>query len=245
MGLECTSAGPPEPGAANGYGPRVDPVARFGALVRGPESGIPLDEAALLIAAVDHEVDVESHLRGLDVLAASTAADDVAALAHALFVERGFTGNTVDYGDPRNSYLDEVLYRRLGIPITLSVLMIEVGRRRGIDLVGVGMPGHFLVGADDRFVDPFHGGRLLDAAGARRLFDRTHPGAPFADHYLDAVGARSVLARMLANLVGTFLGRDPLRAIGAIRLQLEIPGLAPAERRRAETLLVGLRARLN
>lgn len=220
-------------------------MARFGALVQGPESEIPLDEAALWIAAADHALDVDAELRALDDLAAAIAADDAATLAHALFVERGFTGNAVDYGDPRNSYLDEVLRRRLGIPITLSVLMIEVGRRRGIGLVGIGMPGHFLVGSDDGFVDPFHAGALLDASGARRLFERTHPDAPFADHYLAPVGTRAVLSRMLANLVGTFLGRDPLRAIGALRMRLEIPGLAAPERRQAEDLLAGLRARLN
>lgn len=220
-------------------------MARFAELVRGPESGIPLDEAALLVAAADHPVDVAAQLRALDDLAASIEADDAPALARALFVERGFTGNVDDYGDPRNSYLDEVLRRRLGIPITLSVLMIEVGRRLGMALVGVGMPGHFLVGCDDGFVDPFHGGVVLDALGARRVFDRVHPGAPFADHYLDPVGARAVLSRMLANLVGTLLGRDPVRAIGALRLRLEIPGLPPAERRQAEDVLLRLRARLN
>lgn len=223
----------------------MDPVRRFAALVQGPESGIPLDEAALLVAAADHAVDVDAELRALDTLAASLDATDPASLAHALFGVQGFAGNTVDYGDPRNSYLDEVLRRRLGIPITLSVLMIEVGRRLGIALVGVGMPGHFLVGSDDGYVDPFHGGAVLDAAGARRLFDRTHPGAPFVDHYLDPVGTRAVLSRVLANLVATFLARDPLRAIGAVRLRLEIPGLPEPERRQAEAVLARLRARLN
>jgi regulator of sirC expression with transglutaminase-like and TPR domain len=190
-------------------------------------------------------VDVDAQLRALDDLAADLVADDAATLARELFVERGFVGNEVDYGDPRNSYLDEVLRRRLGIPITLSVLMMEVGRRRGIGLVGVGMPGHFLVGSDDGFVDPFHRGEVLDAAGARRLFDRTHPGAPFADHYLDPVGTRAVLSRILANLVGTFLGRDPLRALGVLRMRLEIPDLPRPERRQAEDMVIRLRARLN
>ena len=238
--------GLPDPArVVNGYGPRVDVMGRFATLVQGPESAIPLDEAALLIAALDHPVDIDAELGALDALADSTAADDAPALARALFVDAGFTGNALDYGDPRNSYLDEVLRRRLGIPIALSVLMIEVGRRRGIGLVGVGMPGHFLVGSDDGFVDPFHAGEVLDAAAARRLFDRTHPGAPFAEHYLDPVGTRAVLSRMLANLVNTFLTRDPLRAIGVIRMRLEIPDLPLAERRQADDLLARLRARLN
>jgi len=229
----------------SGYGPRVDLAARFSELVRGPESAIPLDEAALLIAAHDHPVDIPAELRALDTLAAAIDADDTRTLAHALFVERGFAGNTLDYGDPRNSYLDQVLRRRLGLPIALSVLMIEIGRRRGIALVGVGMPGHFLVGSDDGFVDPFHGGTVLDAAGARRLFDQTHPGAPFFDHYLEPVGARAVLSRMLANLVNTFLGRTPMQARWALQLRLELPGLPEAERRQGAEALQRLQARLN
>lgn len=223
----------------------MDVAARFSELVRGPEATLDLDEPALLIAALDHEVDLDAELRALDDLAASVAADDAPALAHALFVERGFAGNTVDYGDPRNSFLDEVRRRRLGLPITLSVLMIEVGRRRGIGLVGVGMPGHFLVGSDDGFVDPFHGGAVLDAAGARRLFERTHPGAPFLAHYLDPVGPRLVLSRMLANLVGAFMARTPMEAAWALRLRLDIPGLPDPERRQCEDALRRLRARLN
>ena len=223
----------------------MDVAARFSELVRGPEATLALDEPALLIAAHDHAVDVDAELRSLDELAASVAADDAAALAHALFVEHGFAGNTVDYTDPRNSYLDEVRRRRLGLPITLSILMIEIGRRRGMALVGVGMPGHFLVASDDGFVDPFHGGAVLDAAGARRLFERTHPGAPFFEHYLDPVGPRSVLSRVLANLVGTFMARTPMQAVWALQLRLEIPGLPEHERRQGEDALRRLRARLN
>jgi regulator of sirC expression with transglutaminase-like and TPR domain len=223
----------------------VDLTARFAELVHRPEEDLPLDEPALLIAAHDHPVDIDAQLRALDDLAASVGANDASSLAHALFVERGFAGNTVDYGDPRNSFLDEVMRRRLGLPITLSVLMIEIGRRRGISCTGVGMPGHFLVGADEGFLDPFHGGTLLDAAGARRLFERANPGAPFFEHYLDPVGARAVLARMLANLVATYLARDPMRAVWALRLRLTIPGIPEVERRQAEEALRHLRARLN
>lgn len=223
----------------------TDPTARFVELVERPDDAIPLDEAALLIAAHDHPVDVGASLAELDRLAAGITATGIADLARALFVDAGFGGDVAAYHDPRNSYLDEVLRRRLGIPITLSVLMIEVGRRLDIGLVGVGMPGHFLVSSDDGFVDPFHAGALLDAGGARRLFERAHPGAPFAEHYLDPVGTRAVLSRMLANLVGTYLTRSPLRAIGAIRMRLALPDLPLAERRQAEETLTRLRARLN
>jgi len=223
----------------------TDPTARFVELVERPDDAIPLDEAALLIAAHDHPVDVGASLAELDRLAAGITATGIADLARALFVDAGFGGDLAEYHDPRNSYLDEVLRRRLGMPITLSVVMIEVGRRCGVECVGVGMPGHFLVGGDDGFVDPFHAGVPLDAAGARQLFDRLRPGAPFVPAYLDPVGPRAILARILANLVASFSTRAPLSATWALRLRLAIPGIAPAERAEGEALLARLRARLN
>lgn len=229
----------------SGYGPRVDITARFVDLVTQPDADIPLDEAALLIAAHDHPVDVAEQLRMLDDLAAEIDVRDAASLAHNLFVTRGFAGNTVDYTDPQNSYLDLVISRRLGLPITLSVLMIEIGRRLGIPLAGVGMPGHFLVGTDGAFVDPFHRGAVLDRTDAQTLFERTHPGAPFVDAYLEAVSTPMLLARMLANLVHSFATRAPMAAVWALRLRLAIPELAEQERRDGERLLQRLQARAN
>jgi regulator of sirC expression with transglutaminase-like and TPR domain len=207
-----------------------------------------VDAEGTVVGRTSGEVGEDDLAAIFAALAAAVAADDAPELARRLFgpdASEPFVGNPGDYADPRNSFLDQVLDRRLGIPISLSVLMIEVGRRRGIPLVGVGMPGHFLVGCDDGFVDPFHGGTVLDAAGARRLFDRAHPGAPFADHYLDPVGPRSVLSRMLANLVATYMTTDPMRAIWALRLRLGIPGLPGPERRQGEAALARLQARLN
>jgi regulator of sirC expression with transglutaminase-like and TPR domain len=233
--------------SASGYGPRVDITERFAAVVQQPDDEIALDEAAFLIAAHDHPVDVDSGLRDLDALAAEIGAVDAPALAHALFVTRGFAGNTVDYGDPRNSYLDVVLDRHLGLPITLSVLMIEVGRRLGLELRGVGMPGHFLVGVatNGSFIDPFHQGASLTTDDARALYERTHPGAAFADAYLDPVGPRVVLARMLANLVHSFGTRAPLAAVWALKLRLAIPDLPAHEREDGEQLLARLKAYSN
>ena len=117
-----------------------------------PEHQPPLDEAALLIAAIGTGADVEAGLARLDELAGAALAFPDAqtpgGLARVLFVDWAFAGNVDDYGDPRNSFLPDVIDRRLGLPITLSVLMIEVGRRIGVHLHGVGMPGHFLVGVD-------------------------------------------------------------------------------------------------
>ena len=215
----------------------MDPTERFVELVGRDERDVPLDEAALLIAAHDHAVDTNAQRARLDDLA-NGAPDDPAALAAYLFVERGFAGNAVDYTDPGNSYLDEVLTRRLGIPITLAVLMMEVGRRRGMELHGVGMPGHFLVraGAGDLY-DPFHGGRRLDEQACRAQFRTTHGNAPFIARYLDPVAAHAILSRMLANLVHTFVRRDPASAVWALRLRLRVPGLPDPERREAAALL--------
>ena len=104
----------------------MDPTVRFAELVQRPDAEIPLDEALFLIAAHDHDVDP----------VAERAPSDPDALARHLFVDEQYAGNDVDYTDPRNSYLDVVLDRRLGIPITLSILMIEVGRRSGATLAG-------------------------------------------------------------------------------------------------------------
>lgn len=215
----------------------MDLTERFTRLVRRPESEIRLDEAALLIAAHDHDVEIPATLASIDELARE-APDDPDALARYLFTDGNFAGNDVDYADPRNSFLDEVLRRRLGIPITLSVLMIEVGRRRSVPLQAVGMPGHFLVGAGpDRFLDPFHGGAALDRDDCRALFEQLRLGAPWTDAYLAPVGARAILVRMLANLVHTFVERSPADAVWALRLRLAVPGVAVGERRDAAALL--------
>jgi regulator of sirC expression with transglutaminase-like and TPR domain len=215
----------------------MNPTESFMRLVRRRDDTIPLAEAALLIAAHDHKVDVAAELGAIDQLSRD-APGEVAALAQFLFVERGFAGNEVDYGDPRNSYLDEVLRRRLGLPITLSVLMIEVANRRALALHGVGMPGHFLVGTDDgRFVDPFHHGALLDENGCRQRFEALRPSALWHPSYLEPVGSRTILVRMLANLVHTFVDRSPADAVWALRLRLAVPGVDPGERRDAAGLL--------
>jgi regulator of sirC expression with transglutaminase-like and TPR domain len=220
----------------------VQPTERFTELVSRPDAEIPLDEAALLIAAHDHPVTVDAELDALDALGSGLPPGaDARAIAGYLFRDLGFAGNSVDYGDPRNSCLDEVRVRRLGIPITLSVLMIEVARRAGVELRGVGMPGHFLVGEGAGvFYDPFHGGVELDADACRARFVATQGDAPFRPEYLAPVPTTAILSRMLANLVNSFLQRDPTSAIWAVQLRLLIPGLAAGERRHAATVLGSL-----
>ena len=205
---------------------------RFAELLARPEPEIALDEAALLIAAHAHpDLDVDARLAQLDDLAARAAGLSGAELATRLFVAEGFAGNATDYGDPRNSYLDDVLDRHLGIPITLSVVMIEVGRRCGLQLHGVGMPGHFLVGGGaGEWFDPFHGGARLDLAGCAALFAQTHTGAQFRPQFLMPVGPRAIVERMLGNLQHTLMQRDPPAVVWVTRLRLRIPGITLSQR---------------
>ena len=208
-------------------------MARFADLVARPDDEIPLDEAALLIAAQARpELDLSAELGRLDDLAGGCGEATLDGLAGHLFTELGFRGNTEHYQDPDNSYLDQVLRRRVGIPIGLSVLTMEVGRRLGVALDGVGMPGHFLVRhrADPAtFLDPFGGGRRLDAAGCRAVFTSLG-GVGWDDIHLAPIGARAILTRMLLNLQGLFLPADLRSAAWVLQLRLTIPGLAVAER---------------
>jgi regulator of sirC expression with transglutaminase-like and TPR domain len=208
---------------------------RFIKLVQGPEESIALDEAALLIAAhADPGIDIPAELRRIDELAAGAEAS-FDGWRRRLFGELGFTGDNETYDDPANSLLQEVVRRRTGIPISLSVLGMEVGRRLGVRLAGIGMPGHFLLRHLDQpvcYVDAFAGGELLDADGCRAVFTELHgPETPFPDDGLDPVGPLPIITRMLANLQAVYaeegLGGE---LAWVLRLRLAIPGTGPEER---------------
>jgi regulator of sirC expression with transglutaminase-like and TPR domain len=213
----------------------MDPTARFSELVQGPEDELMLDEAALLIAAhAQPDLDVEAELAVLDGLAAGVADRSLEGWRRHLFVDLGFSGNVKRYYDPANSFLNEVVRRRRGLPITLSVLGMEVGRRVGLHLEGVGMPGHFLLReGPDVFVDPFDGGRILDRAGAVDRFRAVNGAqAPFDPSYLDPVGPRAILARMLNNLKSVYTGRGDIQALSWVfELRMALPGASPLEGR--------------
>jgi regulator of sirC expression with transglutaminase-like and TPR domain len=207
-----------------------NPSERFAELVHRPEAQLSLDEAALTIAAhARPDLDVAAELGQLDALATKCPEPSLDGLRRYLFEELGFHGNTDDYADPSNSFLDEVVRRRTGLPITLSVVLIEVGRRLDVPLVGVGMPGHFLVRHErppGEFIDAFDGGRVLDEDGCCRRF-HTVMGADaiFRSSYLDAVGPRAILTRILANLRRLYATRGQLDdAAWVSGLQLLIPG---------------------
>lgn len=217
----------------------MDPTARFAELVRRPEDRLPLDEAALLIAAhADPGIDVDAELRTLDDLAAGIPEPTLDGWRRHLFVELGFSGNVGNYYDPANSFLNQVVQRRLGLPITLSVLGMEVGRRIGLRLQGVGMPGHFLLrhvpdAVAEVYVDPFDQGRVFGRAGCLERFRAVNGAdAPFREAYLDPVGSVAILSRILNNLSSIYSSTGRTEALEwVLRLRVALPGSPPAERR--------------
>lgn len=212
---------------------------RFATLIASPAGD--LDRAALEIARLGHpDLDPTAALRALDDLAdglrprlarGTSPAAAATLLARHLFEECGFRGNRADYYDPRNSFLNDVLERRLGIPISLGIVALEVGRRLGIALEGVGFPGHFLIRAagasDGPLLDCFQGGAEVDheelLARLRTLAD--HSGGPefsqVPPRFLEATAAPGILARMLRNLLRIYLEkREQAQALAAVDLLL-------------------------
>ena len=201
-------------------------MERFAEVAATP--AVDLGVAALAIGAGAYpEIDTGVWLEELDRLAAGV--DGPEGLVHRLFVERQFTGNRQNYTDPDNSFLHRVLARRVGIPVSLAVVMIEVGRRCGVPLEGVGMPGHFLVRDRARGVlhDPFDGGRVLDDAAAEARFRSSTgvgPEVAFGPRLLPAVGPHAILDRMLANLAGAYRERGMDRDVEwVLRMRLALP----------------------
>lgn len=187
----------------------------FTQMVQRPEAAIDLAEAALLMAKEEYPtLDVGDYLARLDAMGAALRATlqgvtepcrQIEALNHLLFTEHGFRGNSEDYYDPRNSFLNEVLDRRTGIPITLSVVYLAVARRANLPFVGAGMPGHFLVKHAEPdgeiVVDPFAQGAVLSVADCQQILDRIFGGkVTFGPQHLATVGAQQILSRMLTNL---------------------------------------------
>lgn len=220
---------------------------RFAELIaRDP---VPLDEAALAIAEEEYpDLEPEPYLTRLDDLAARVrrkapapgrAASTLRALREVLHEEEGLRGNDDDYYDPRNSFLNEVLDRRLGIPISLSAVYLEVARRAGLRLEGVGFPGHFLVkyaspGGPEVFLDAHHGGEILSAAECVARYRARTGGKELDPRYLAAVPTRPILARMLHNLKRIYAERkDDVRMFWVLdRALLLVPGQLEALRDR-------------
>lgn len=188
---------------------------RFAALVNRDQEGFRLAEAALLIAQEEYaNLDVTAYLARIDSIADTIKAQlaleldprrIVQAINTHLFDELGFRGNREHYADPRNSFLNDVIERRLGIPITLSVVYIEIGRLVGLPISGVGMPGHFIVQytaqPEPFWIDPFYRGNVMTRADCQQFLQRLYgEKLPWNDAFLDPVSDRDILQRMLNNL---------------------------------------------
>jgi len=225
---------------------------RFAQLLDASNDDFDLAEAALLIAQEEQpHLDVTAYLQRLDALADQirarvpeprTQAAIIEQLNKLLFEEERLSGNVADYYDPRNSFLNEVLDRKIGIPITLSVIYMAVGKRLGINIFGVGFPGHFLVkysGPDGEVVlDPFHGGVTLSheqlAQKLREMYGEGNPFLGQIPQLLTPASKREILIRMLRNLKGVYLQKNEFpRALDAIdRIILIDPTIAPEFRDR-------------
>jgi regulator of sirC expression with transglutaminase-like and TPR domain len=217
------------------------PLARFAQLVSREHFG--LAEACLLVAQDAYpDLDVAAHLHQLDAIAAgfergiareSAVEARLEALNDHLYGELGFHGNAEDYYDARNSYLNDVLARRTGIPITLSVVHLEVARRVGLSMQGVSFPGHFLVrvrvGGRTLVLDPFGRGAPQSEAALRERLGQVLPRPPEPDEpidrYLEAASPREIVARVLRNLKAIHVRNDaPERVLDVLnRLLLVAP----------------------
>ena len=210
-------------------------LARFGKLMSDDFDSVDLDEVSLVMSAVlQPDLDEIEWLAALDLIAGDCPTATPEGVSRYLFDELGFTGNRGAYYDWRNSCLDRVIETRTGIPISLSILMIEVGRRVGVNLVGVGMPAHFLVRpVEDNtvFFDPFDGGRALNRHDARALFEIITRGqVPWSDSHLDATPNRAIVIRMLNNLKSVFARRsDEVRFALVMKLRAQVAELAVFE----------------
>lgn len=219
----------------------MDDLERFTSIVHSSDPA--LDEALAMIAGHGRpHVEPASVIARLDALAELCTAGDARTLCAQLFGPGGLQGNASDYYDPRNSYLDEVLDRHLGIPITLAAIAIEVGDRLGVGLVGIGMPGHFLLrDAEDPdvYFDPFRSGVALDRAACRSVHERLHgSGAPFHEAYLAPTPTLAIVVRVLANLHVAHLRRgERAGLISVLELQTRLPGSGLHERAALADLL--------
>jgi regulator of sirC expression with transglutaminase-like and TPR domain len=237
----------------------------FETLVTGEDAAIDLALAALLIAKEEYpDLDIAHYLAQLDALAhrvrellGVSPADDpladasniqpldrIAALNTVLFEQEHFAGNPKDYSDPRNSFLNEVLERRLGIPISLSLLYMEVGKRVGLHIDGIGMPLHFIVRCrlphGGIYIDPFEGGRLLSEQECRERIHQLFRGkATFNPRWLEPVSHKQLLVRVLNNLKMIYIKADDYERALSIceRILLLSPNAALEHRDRGVVLL--------
>jgi regulator of sirC expression with transglutaminase-like and TPR domain len=221
------------------------PVARlrFEAAVRTAPGPIDLEEACWAIAVEEYpRLDLTGCRQQLarlgdgarEAVAGAKGDDAVDRLRSFLFEKEGFRGNTEAYDDPRNSFLPDVLHRRTGLPITLSILTMEVARAADLPMLGIGLPGHFVVrtaGDPPRYVDPFNGGRRLTEEDCQRIVEeRAGAGAPW-ERFLEPVAPWRIVVRMLTNLKAAYLRREEHgKAVAALERLLALDPGSPEGR---------------
>ena len=210
--------------------------------INQPDEQIDLAKAALYIAQEEYpDLDPDEYLNALD-----TMADElqdhlpqqryplriIQSINQYLYDDLGFTGNVTDYYDPRNSFLNEVIERRVGIPITLSLVYLELAKRIDFPMVGVGMPGHFLIRPDlpemETFVDAFNQGEVMFPQDCQaKLSQIYHQPVTLQPEFLESVSNRQFLARMLANLKVIYIQQEKLEKALAVveRILLLFPGI--------------------
>jgi regulator of sirC expression with transglutaminase-like and TPR domain len=232
---------------------------RFAKIAASADDTINLAEGALVIASEEYPgLDIGAYLVRLDEMGATlkrrlradiSPADTIVALNRFVFEENGFTGNSADYYDARNSFLNEVLDRKRGIPITLAIVYIEIGRRIGLPLQGISFPGHFLVKCPLRegavILDPYARGMSLGLDELRKrvkaLGSGTEPPDPVIANMLAAAGNKEILARMLRNLKAIYTHhKDWIKALSAADRIITIMPLCAEEYRDRGTIYVNL-----
>lgn len=203
----------------------------FAETMRSPEPDLGL--ACLLIGCeVFPDLDVSPSLASLDSLAASVGGSDAGAVREALSEFRGYGD---DYADLRSSLLHEVLRRRRGLPITLSVVWLEVARRAGIPAVGVGLPGHFVVEVAGQLADPFYGGRLVSRAELAGRIEGLR------EEHFEPWDTPSIVTRVLGNVRAASVTRERLRTrLWAVELSMLVPSHSVALRRERGEILIQL-----
>jgi regulator of sirC expression with transglutaminase-like and TPR domain len=221
----------------------------FAEMMSREEEEIELAKAALLFAKVEYpDLDIDQYLRKMDLTAEKIKRrirDNtdpkflIREINKYIFEEEGFRGNEHDYYDPRNSFLNDVLDRKTGIPITLSVLYMEIGNRIGLPILGVGFPGHFVVkysGVESEIlIDAFNKGRILLEKDCQEMLNRVYGGGiKLQSDFLRTATKKQILDRMLHNLKGIYLNsKDYFKALSFVDMILLIaPDVMPELRDR-------------
>jgi regulator of sirC expression with transglutaminase-like and TPR domain len=217
----------------------VEVRAQLEQLVQHDASGIDLEAGSLAIARYGYPTEnmnwcsetLDGFANELDSKLDShdDPLDIISNVLSFLSFEKGFKGNTDDYYDPENSYLNRVLERRTGLPISLCIIYLLVAKRLNIPLSGVGMPGHFMlkyeVGEKEIFLDPFRGAKLLSRSDCRDFIEMT--GYGFREEYLSSITNRQILERMIRNLVVAYRQKGEMQRVPGLQALLEVLATQP------------------